>query len=186
MGCGCCARNLPNACRSTCFPSSALRMCNIRDACGHRRTCLAAAQVGWFELQNLRDWYRVACGQHGMRRDLVLRFIDVRAPSATRPCSGSGNRSHGCTRSFHGPAMSLRLWPDVDISRSWRSRRLVNVLGCVFSDSPFLTWQRLQGRRPKIRDGGSSAALQGHPILVERTRNRPLCAHHCASTRAAA
>lgn len=36
-----------------------------------------ALKAAWFELQNLRDWYRLACGQDGMKGSLVMRFIDV-------------------------------------------------------------------------------------------------------------
>ena len=50
---------------------------------------MRGAQAGWFELQNMRDWYRVACGPAGMKRNLVLRFIEVRGPGpqGLKPCT---------------------------------------------------------------------------------------------------
>lgn len=40
-----------------------------------------ALQSGWYALLNARDAYRLATGEQGMRKDLVLRFIDVRLKS---------------------------------------------------------------------------------------------------------
>ena len=36
-----------------------------------------ALKTGTYDLQNARDVYRVACGPHGMLKDLVLRYIKV-------------------------------------------------------------------------------------------------------------
>jgi leucyl-tRNA synthetase len=38
-----------------------------------------ALKSGWFDLQTARDTYRLTCGAAGMRKDLVLRFIEVQA-----------------------------------------------------------------------------------------------------------
>lgn len=36
-----------------------------------------ALKTGTYDLQNARDAYRVACGPHGMHKDLVHRYIKV-------------------------------------------------------------------------------------------------------------
>jgi len=61
------------------FDNEMSAACNITAAAYKGLEFKEALKAGWFELQNLRDWYRVACGQHGMKRDHVLRFIDVQA-----------------------------------------------------------------------------------------------------------
>ena len=40
-----------------------------------------ALKAGWYNLLLARDAYRVAAGEHGLHRDLVSRFLEVR-PSA--------------------------------------------------------------------------------------------------------
>ena len=36
-----------------------------------------ALKAGYYELQDARDRYRLACGFDGMRHDLALRYIQV-------------------------------------------------------------------------------------------------------------
>jgi len=36
-----------------------------------------ALKYGWYDLQTARDTYRLTCGESGMHRNLVLRFIEV-------------------------------------------------------------------------------------------------------------
>ena len=48
-----------------------------------------ALKAGWYDLLLARDAYRVAAGEHGLHRDLVSRFLEVR-PSAGVSCLGFG------------------------------------------------------------------------------------------------
>ena len=36
-----------------------------------------ALKAGYYELQDARDRYRLACGLEGMREDLALRYVEV-------------------------------------------------------------------------------------------------------------
>lgn len=40
-----------------------------------------ALKTGWYDLLLARDAYRVAAGEHGLHRELIARFLEVR-PSA--------------------------------------------------------------------------------------------------------
>ena len=49
-----------------------------------------ALKAGLYELQDARDRYRLACGMEGMRKDLILRYIEVRvAPPSHDQSKGS-------------------------------------------------------------------------------------------------
>ena len=51
-----------------------------------------ALKAGYYELQDARDRYRLACGFEGMRHDLALRYIEVRA----RVCMRASRKFHIC------------------------------------------------------------------------------------------
>ena len=40
-----------------------------------------ALKAGLYELHDARDRYRLACGLEGMRKDLMLRYVEVRHAS---------------------------------------------------------------------------------------------------------
>lgn len=47
-----------------------------------------ALKAGYYELQDARDRYRLACGLEGMRQDLALRYIEVLLRALSSMLSG--------------------------------------------------------------------------------------------------
>ncbi len=61
------------------FANEMNKLCHATAAAYDRLLFREALRNGFFEMQRSRDKYRELCGSQGMRRDLVLRFIEWQA-----------------------------------------------------------------------------------------------------------